>query len=281
MAQTAKRDEVWLVEADGAEVRITHADKVVFPRVGVTKGDLVRYYQQVWDRLAPLLAGRPLVLHRFPNGVEASGFYQKRAPSIEDRPEWVRTAALPSPTNDAPIEYVLGDNLATVLWMVNLGAFEMNPWLALAARPEEPTHLVVDLDPEGGPFRDVCRAALYARDALAEQGFAPTAKTSGKSGLHVMAPLPAGANYGAVRERLHRLGEELDRRHPDLFALEAHVAKRRGRIYFDYDQNGYGSTIASAWSVRPTQTATVSMPLTWEQVERGVDPAEFTVGAVE
>lgn len=279
MARTASKDETWVVAADGEEVRITHPDKVLFPRAGVTKRDLVRYYQRVWDRLAPLLAGRPLVLHRFPNGVEASGFYQKRAP--EERPKWVRTALLPSPTNDAPIEYVQGDNLATALWMVNIGAFEMNPWLALAARPEEPTHLVVDLDPEGGPFRDVCRAALYARDALREQGFAPTAKTSGKTGLHVMAPLPAGANFGAVRERLRRLGEELDGRHPDLFALEAHIAERRGRIYFDYDQNGYGSTIAAAWSVRPTPTATVSMPLTWEQVERGVDPASFRVGVVE
>ncbi len=271
----SRRAQDWDVEAGGVTVRITHPDKVLFPQIGATKRDVVRYYLDVAERLLPALHGRALVLHRYPDGLRGESFFQKRAPA--NRPEWVSTATLPSPTNEEPIEYVLGNNLATVVWLVNQGAFEMNPWLALAERPEEPTHLAADLDPMGGPFREVCQAALLVREALETHGYAPQPKTSGKTGLHVMAPLRPGATYPAVRQELQEIGRELEGKHPHVFAIEERVKERAGQIYFDYNQNGYGSTIAAAYSVRPTPAATISMPLTWEQVDQAPDPRSFTI----
>jgi bifunctional non-homologous end joining protein LigD len=184
---------------------------------------------------------------------------------------------LPSPANEGPIEYVLGDNLATLFWLVNLGAFEMNPWLSLAMRPEEPTHAVVDLDPMDGQFADVCNAALLVKSGLESRGLQPAVKTSGKSGIHVSVNVPPGSTFPEVRQLLAELGRELDGKHPRVFALEERIAKREGIIYYDSNQNGYGATIAAAYSVRPTPTATVSMPLTWKEVESCPDPLQFTI----
>jgi bifunctional non-homologous end joining protein LigD len=275
---TRTKEASWEVVADGVIVTVTHPDKVLFPQAGVTKRDLVEYYRAVSDRIMPHLLGRPMVLHRYPDGVAEEGFYQKRAP--EHRPEWVATALLPSPTNDAPIEYVVVENLATALWMVNIGAFEMNPWLATAADPEHPTHLVADLDPMGGKFKDVCRAALLVRDELQCRGYEPAVKTSGKSGLHVSAPLTEKTTYPQVRLLLEEVGKALDKEWPEVFAMEERIAEREGRIYFDYNQNGYGSTITAAWSVRPTPTATVSMPLSWKEVQKAPDPRSYNVKSI-
>jgi bifunctional non-homologous end joining protein LigD len=278
MSKTIDKSAEWEVEAGGHTVRITHPDNVLFPDVGVTKRNVVEYYLKVEDRIMPFLMGRPLVLHRMPDGVAKEGFYQKRAP--ESRPDWVKTAVLPSPTNEGPIEYVVADNIATVLWLVNLGAFEVNPWLALAKKPEDPTHMVADLDPMDGDFSEACRAALYVKEALEERGLKPSAKTSGKTGMHVSAKTKPGMGYPEVRTFLEEVGRELDKRYPEVFALEEKIKQRQGQIYFDYNQNGYGSTIASAWSVRPTPTATISMPLTWAEVEQVPDPKAFTLRSV-
>ena len=262
------------IHADGVEVRVTHPHRLVFPEVGLTKLGLVEYYTRVAHRILPQTRGRALVMHRYPRGVSEGGFYQKRAP--ENRPEFVKTKVLPSPTNEGPIEYVIGENLATILWLVNLGAFEINPWLSLAESPEEPSHMVVDLDPMGGDLADVCAAALLVKVALENRGFRPTAKTSGKSGIHITAKLDTGFTFPRVRELLANVGRELDRNNPEAFALEERIAARKGMIYFDSNQNGYGATIAAAYSVRPTPTATISMPLSWNEIERSPDPTAFT-----
>jgi bifunctional non-homologous end joining protein LigD len=275
---TKTKEHSWEVSAGGIPVTLTHPDKVLFPEAGITKRDVAEYYLKVANRTMPHLLGRPMVLHRYPGGVGQESFYQKRAP--EHRPDYVKTAVLPSPTNEAPIEYVVVENMATVLWMVNIGAFEMNPWLATASDPEHPTHMVADLDPMGGRFKDVCRAAVLVRDELMRRGFEPSVKSSGKSGLHVSAPLTEKMSYPRVRLLLEEVGKALDKQRPEVFALEERIAEREGRIYFDYNQNGYGSTIAAAWSVRPTATATVSMPLSWDEVERCPDPRTFSVSSV-
>jgi bifunctional non-homologous end joining protein LigD len=268
-------EESIVIEREGTEVRITHPERVVFPTAGITKRDLIDYYSQVSDRILSQTRGRAMVMHRFPRGVGQEGFYQKRAP--ENAPDYVRTKELPSPTNEGPIEYVIGDNLATILWLVNLGAFEMNPWFSLAESPEEPTHVVVDLDPMGGDFADVCRAALLVRDVLEARGFRPNAKTSGKSGIHVTAQLESGYTFPRVRELLAEVGRELDAKNPETFALEERIGTRKGLIYFDSNQNGYGSTIAAAYSVRPSPTATISMPLSWAEIEQIPAPEQFTL----
>src|SRR5687767_14704718 len=267
------------VEGDGFAVRVTNPDRVVFPEIGATKIELIEYYRRVADKALPQTKGRAMVMHRFPRGVREESFYQKRAP--ENPPEFVRTAELPSPTNEGPIEYVLGDNLATILWLVNLGAFEMNPWLSLAKSPEEPTHMVVDLDPMGGEFSHVCAAAILVREALAARGYEPTVKTSGKSGIHVTAKLEPGFTFPKVRELLAEVGKELDKEHPATFALEERIKTREGMIYFDSNQNGYGATIAAAYSIRPTDSATVSMPLTWDELERCPKPEDYTIRSVK
>jgi len=266
------------LEADGRVVRITHPGRVLFPDIGATKLEVARYYLRVAGAILPHLEGRPLVLHRFPKGLGGDGFYQKRAP--KSRPPWVPTATLTSPANPDPIEYVVGGSPATLLWMVNLGAWEMNPWLARADDPEHPTHLVVDLDPLGGEFQEVCEAALLVRQELEGCGLAPWAKTSGKRGMHVMASLPRRMTYPEVRELLAAVGRTLDSRQPERFALEERIRNRRGLIYFDSNQNGYGSTIAAPWSVRPTPTATISRPLSWEEVARCPAPTLFTIRTV-
>ena len=254
---------------------MTNPGRVVFPEIGATRIELIEYYRRVADKVLPQTKGRAMVMHRFPRGVGEEGFYQKRAP--ENTPDFVHTMELPSPTNEGPIEYVLGDNLATILWLVNLGAFEMNPWLSLAESPEEPTHMVVDLDPMGGEFSDVCGAAVLVRKALADREYEPTVKTSGKSGIHVTAELESGFTFPRVRELLAEVGRELDKEHPETFALEERIKTREGMIYFDSNQNGYGATIAAAYSIRPTNMATVSMPLSWEELERCPKPEEYTI----
>lgn len=273
-AKTAGRNEIE-IDAGEHSVRVTHPDRVVFPEIGATKLDLIEYYRRVADKVIPQTRGRAMVMQRFPRGVDEDGFYQKRAP--ENPPEFVHTKELPSPTNEGPIEYVIGDNLATLLWLVNLGAFEVNPWLSLAESPEEPTHMVVDLDPMGGEFTDVCLAALLVGVALKEHGYESRAKTSGKAGIHVTAKLESGFTYSRVRKLLADIGKELKKKYPSTFALEERIKTRTGMIYFDSNQNGYGATIAAAYSIRPTPTATISMPLTWEELERCPNPRDYTI----
>jgi len=265
------RDAV--LEAAGREVAITNPDKVYFPRAGYTKLDLARYYAAVADGALRGIAGRPIVLKRYVDGAEGEPFFQKRAP--ERRPEWVETVELRFPSGRTAREIVVRD-AAQLLWIVNLGCIDLNPHPVRADDLEHPDELRVDLDPGPGVGWDqVRRVTLLARDVLDEHGLRGWPKTSGSRGLHVNVRLERRWTFDQVRRAALALAREVERRAPELATSKWWKEERHG-VFLDYNQNAKDRTVASAWSVRPTPDARVSMPLEWDEVA-GCDPAAFTL----
>src|SRR5216110_2993017 len=242
----------------GREVVITNPDKVIFPQAGHTKLDLVKYYAAVAKAALRGIAARPLVLKRYVNGAEREPFFQKRAP--EQRPEWVETVELRFPSGRTAREIVVRD-AAQLLWIVNLGCIDLNPHPVRADDLEHPDELRVDLDPgPGTSWDDVRRVALIIRDVLDEHGLRGWPKTSGSRGMHVNVRIERRWSFDQVRRAALALARE----------------EERHGVFLDYNQNAKDRTVASAWSVRPTPDARVSMPLAWDEVA-DCDPAAFTM----
>jgi bifunctional non-homologous end joining protein LigD len=271
---TTRREE--LLEVAGREVTITNPDKVFFPKAGLTKLDLVRYYLAVSEGALRGVAGRPMALKRYPNGAEGDFFFQKRAP--ESRPEWVRTVELSFPSGRTANEIVVSD-AAQLAWAVNLGCIDLNPHPVRADDLDHPDELRVDLDPVPGVgWGQILEVALATRDALEDFGLAGWPKTSGSRGFHVYCRIERRWNFNQVRRAAVALAREVERRIPDL-ATAAWWKEERHGVFLDYNQNAKDRTVASAYSVRPTPDARVSTPLAWDEVP-GCDPAEFTVRTV-
>jgi DNA ligase D-like protein (predicted polymerase) len=261
------------VEVAGREVAITNPDKVFFPRAGHTKLDLAKYYAAVADGALRGIAGRPIVLKRYVNGAEGEPFFQKRAP--EPHPEWVETVELSFPSGRTAREIVVCD-AAQLLWIVNLGCIDLNPHPVRADDLEHPDELRVDLDPgPGTSWDDVRRVALIVRDVLAEHDLRGWPKTSGSRGIHVYARLERRWSFDQVRRATLAIAREVERRAPALATSKWWKEERHG-VFIDYNQNAKDRTVASAWSVRPTPDARVSMPLEWDEVA-DCDPATFTL----
>src|SRR5213594_713527 len=257
----------------GREVVITNPDKVIFPQAGHTKLDLVKYYAAVAEAALRGIAARPLVLKRYVNGAEREPFFQKRAP--EQRPEWVETVELRFPSGRTAREIVVRD-AAQLLWIVNLGCIDLNPHPVRADDLDHPDELRVDLDPGPGvSFEDVRRVALVARDVLDEHGLLSWPKTSGSRGIHINVRLQRRWTFDQVRRAALALAREVEKRAPDLATSKWWKEERHG-VFLDYNQNAKDRTVASAWSVRPTTDARVSMPLEWDEVA-DCDPADFTL----
>jgi DNA ligase D-like protein (predicted polymerase) len=262
-----------VLEAAGREVVITNPDKVFFPRAGHTKLDLARYYAAVAEGALRGVAGRPVVLKRYVDGAEGEPFFQKRAP--ERHPAWVETVELRFPSGRTAREVVLRD-AAQLLWTVNLGCIDLNPHPVRADDLEHPDELRVDLDPGPGVGWDaVRRVALVVREVLEERGLRGWPKTSGSRGLHVNVRLQRRWTFDQVRRAALALAREVERRAPEDATSKWWKEERRG-VFLDYNQNARDRTVASAWSVRPTPDARVSMPLGWDEVP-GCDPAAFTL----
>src|SRR5262245_47864178 len=260
-------------EAAGAQVVVTNPAKVFFPKAGHTKLDLVRYYAAVADGALRGISGRPIVLNRYVNGVEQQAFFQKRAP--EQHPEWVETVELRFPSGRTAREIVVRD-AAQLLWIVNLGCIDLNPHPVRADDLEHPDELRIDLDPGPGvSWDDVRRVALIVRDVLDEHGLRGWPKTSGSRGMHVNARIERRFRFDQVRRAALALAREVERRAPEKATSKWWKEERRG-VFLDYNQNAKDRTVASAWSVRPTPDARVSMPLDWDEVP-GCDPAAFTL----
>ena len=267
MAQTT------VLEAAGREVAITNPDKVFFPRAGYTKLDLAKYYLAVAEGALRGIAGRPIVLKRYVNGAEGEPFYQKRAP--DKHPEWVETVELSFPSGRTAREIVVRD-AAQLLWIVNLGCIDLNPHPVRADDLEHPDELRVDLDPTPGvAFDDVRRVALVVRDVLDEHGLRGWPKTSGSRGMHVNVRIERLWTFDQVRRAALAVAREVERRLPEKATSKWWKEERHG-VFLDYNQNAKDRTVASAWSVRPTPDARVSMPLEWSEVA-DVDPAAFTL----
>src|SRR5947199_1033315 len=257
----------------GREVVITNPDKVIFPLAGHRKLDLVKYYAAVAEAALRGIAARPLVLKRYVNGAEREPFFQKRAP--EQRPEWVETVELRFPSGRTAREIVVRD-AAQLLWIVNLGCIDLNPHPVRADDLEHPDELRVDLDPGPGVSWDfVQRVTLLVRDVLDEQGLRGWPKTSGSRGMHVNVRIQRRWSFEQVRRAALALAREVERRAPDRSTSKWWKEERHG-VFLDYNQNAKDRTVASAWSVRPTPDARVSMPLEWDEVA-GCDPAAFTL----
>ncbi len=261
------------LEAAGREVPITNPDKVFFPRAGYTKLDLAKYYLAVAEGALRGIAARPIVLKRYVHGAEGEPFYQKRAP--EQHPDWVETVELRFPSGRTAREIVVRD-AAQLIWIVNLGCVDLNPHPVRADDLEHPDELRVDLDPTPGvAWDDVRRVALVVRNVLDERGLRGWPKTSGSRGMHVNVRIKRRWSFDEVRRAALAVAREVERRLPDKATSKWWKEERHG-VFLDYNQNAKDRTVASAWSVRPTPDACVSMPLEWDEVA-DCDPAAFTL----
>jgi bifunctional non-homologous end joining protein LigD len=256
------------------EVAISNPDKVFFPELRLTKGDLVQYYLDVADCALPHLRGRPFHMVRYPNGVDNDFFHQKRVPA---HPDFVGEQFVQFPSGHSTVFAVI-DNEAALAWVINLGCIELHTWHSRVPEIEQPDYLLIDLDPtfdDQWPY--VRRIALVVRDVMEELGLAAYPKTSGATGLHIMAPIKPELAYPDVRLFAKALAEEVERRVGDqeVATTTWRVAERKG-VFVDFGQNSRDKTIACAYSVRPRPDARVSAPLLWEEVA-DVDPAAFTI----
>jgi bifunctional non-homologous end joining protein LigD len=256
------------------EVNISNPDKPFFPERGLTKGDLVQYYLDVADHALPHLRRRPFHMKRFPNGVDGDFFHQKRVPP---HPDFVDEVFVQFPSGHSTV-FAVVDNAAALAWVINLGCIELHTWASRVEHLECPDYLLIDLDPTfDGQWPYVREIAVVVREAMDELGLASYPKTSGATGLHILAPIKPELRFPEVRRFAKALAEEVERRVGDqeVATTTWKVADRRG-VFVDFGQNARDRTIASAYSVRPTADARVSAPLEWSEVP-GVEAEAFTI----
>lgn len=260
-------------------VPLTHVERVYWPDEGYTKGDLIRYYYEVAGHILPYLKDRPLIMKRYPTGVGGPSFHQH---DVNEAPAFVRTVPLEVEDGGGhEVDYVVGDNLATLLYMANLGAVERHPWHSRVADLERPDWFVFDLDPaEGVAFETICDVALTTRDVLARLGLDSYPKTSGSRGLHVYVPVKPVYEYERIAELAEQAATVVAREQSEVATVERSKRKRgEGMIYVDHMQNARGKSVVAPYSVRPKPGATVSAPLEWKEVERKkIRTSDFHIG---
>lgn len=258
------------------EARLTNLGKVFWPSEGITKGDVLDHYARMAPTLVPHLADRPMVLKRYPNGWDQPFFFQHKIP--DNAPDWLHRVT--QQKDDDAVTYVIVDDPLALLWVVNLGCIDLNPWHARATTLEVADYVLFDLDPsEGVPFAGVIDTALLVRDQLEAVGLRGYPKTSGSRGIHILVPI-LPAPHESARLFAQVVAQRVVAARADLVTVETQVARRGRRVYIDANQNGFGKTIASVYSVRPVPGATVSTPLEWDEVAAGFDHTRMTMGAV-
>ena len=256
-------------------VDITNPGKVFWPQEGHTKGDLIDYYRNVCEWLLPYLADRPIVLDRYPDGIEGKSFFQKDAPQFA--PDWMRIERIWSEGTQREIGYFLVEDEASLLYIINMAAIPLHVWSSRVGSLERPDWCILDLDPKGAPFKHVVKIAKAIRGLCTEIELPSFVKTSGSSGLHVLIPLGRQCTYEQSRTLGELLGRVIVSELPDIATVTRSPAKREGRVYIDYVQNGHGRLLVSAFSARPLPAAPVSMPLRWSELTRGLDIRRFTI----
>lgn len=252
----------------------THLDKVFFPKHKYTKGDLFEYYTEMAEYILPYLDGRPISMNRMPNGIKGPSFFQK---NNEHLPDWVPSADIFSDSNNEDLHWIVGGQLDTLLYVTQLGSIEINPWNSRVGQLDKPDWIVIDLDPEGVTFNDVINVAKTVHEVTDEWGIPTYPKTSGKTGIHIYIPMGAKYTYEQAKNLAHLIVLEVNKRQPKITSVERNPEKRKHRIYLDFLQNREGQTLAAPYSVRPTPEASVSMPLHWDEVKKGLDPMDFTI----
>ncbi len=271
--QAAGGDGVLLL-SDGDRLEVSNLRKIFWPKLKLTKGDLFRHYARVSSYILPAIADRPLVMKRYPNGVDAKPFYQHRAP--DKLPPGIIVRDIDSDSEKRA--HLIGGSLKTLLYTTQLAAISQDPWFSRVQHLGVVDHVALDLDPpEGAPFRRVLDVARWVRDELDALKVPAFAKTSGAGGLHVYVPMPPGTPYEAGLLFAQIVATMVARKHPKVATVERGVKARGARIYVDYLQNIRGKTLASAYSARANEFAGVSTPVTWDEIDEGVSPKDFTI----
>jgi bifunctional non-homologous end joining protein LigD len=262
------------------DVRLSSAERVLFPGDGITKGDLFEYYGAVAPVLVPHLRDRPFTMKRWREGIAGGSFFQKQAP--KGIPDWLPTRTFtthPREGGSREVDFPLVNSREAVLWMVQMHCIDMNAWYSRVDKPDRPDYVLFDLDPPDGAFRLAVRAALLVREALDELGLRSYVKTSGADGIHVLVPVTRRYGFRRTHEFAEVVSKRLAEENPGVITTEWLKRKREG-VLLDYHQNGAGKTIASAYSVRPKPGAPVSTPLEWDELTPRLDPRRFTMAAV-
>ncbi|MCI0674871.1 MAG: non-homologous end-joining DNA ligase, partial [Phycisphaerales bacterium] len=265
------------LDIEGKQVKLTNLRKIFWPQEGYTKGDLLRYYADISHVLLPHIQDRAMVMKRYPNGIDGDFFFMKRTPN--PKPEWLRTCAIAHDTAGV-IDFPVIDDLAALLWVINLGCIDLNQWYARCDDPQRPDYLHFDLDPVKGPpevsFSKVLQTALIVHKGLAALKIPSLAKTTGSRGVHIYVPIKRGPTQKEVWAFAKAFAQTIAQSDPNLITTTYKVSKRpAGRVLVDYNQNSWGRTLASVYSVRPRPRAPVSAPVTWKEVERGIEIEDF------
>jgi bifunctional non-homologous end joining protein LigD len=266
------------VRVDSNDVKLTNLDKPFWPELGVTKGDLIQYYADVAPLLLPHIRDRAMVMKRYPHGAAGEFFFMKRAPS--PRPDWIQTCRINHDSGNV-IDFPMINDVPSLLWVINLGCIDLNQWYATCDDVNRPDYLHFDLDPGTATWEQVLEASRIVHEALTKLEMPSYAKTTGSKGIHVFVPIVRGPLQKEVWTFAKALAQELAGRHPALMTSEYRVAKRpAGRVLVDYNQNAWGRTLASVYSVRPHPRACVSTPVTWKEVDAGVRIEDFRIDNV-
>ncbi len=269
------KDKTQVQKVNGHELKFTNLDKLFWPDEKITKRDLINYYEQAAPFILPYLKDRPQSMNRYPNGIKEEGFYFKDV--TDTAPEWAETYLYQSEADGRDRHYLVGKDEATLLYMANLGCIEMNPWSSTVRKPDNPTFCIIDLDPDKNTFDQVIETAQLTKQLLDDMGVPSYCKTSGSTGLHIYIPLGNKYNYDQSKEFAHIIVTLIHAELPDYTSLERTVRDRKGKMYLDFLQNRPHATIAAAYSVRPKPGATVSMPLHWDEVKKGLKISDFTL----
>lgn len=265
------------------KVKLKNLDKCFYPESNVTKGHVIEYYIKMAPKILPIIANRPLVLTRYPGGIQdgllgKTGFYAKNAP--EGTPEWVKRYTIYSPTSKRDIHYIICNDLDTLIWLANMAALEIHMAFATIQDTDRPDFLFFDVDPEfPASLDDAAEVALLLRDDLRAKGMTSFVKTSGKKGLHVLVPIVPKYGFEVVREFVHSIGIELAKQ-CDLVVSEFKDTKKPGKVFVDYLQNSPMRTMVIPYSLRATSQATVSTPLEWCELKKGLNPTDYTLFSV-
>jgi bifunctional non-homologous end joining protein LigD len=257
-------------------LKLTNLDKIYWPKGKITKGDMIDYYDQVSSYILPYLKNRPLILHRFPDGIKGEEFYQKNAgPYI---PDFMTTHKVKH--EDRTIPYIIITGVKSLLYVANLGSIEMHPFNATIKDLHCPSYLVLDLDPHNNSFEAVIETAQVIHEVLEELELPNFCKTSGMTGLHIYVPMGRKYTFDQVKEFAHLIAMLAHARLPKITSLERNPQKRKRKVYIDFLQNAEMQSVVAPYSLRASVDATVSTPLDWKEVKRGLDPTEFTMKRV-
>jgi bifunctional non-homologous end joining protein LigD len=263
-----------VLETGGERVSLTSLDRVYWPDEGLTKFDLLSYYLKMGPRILPFLKDRPAILQRYPRGIRAPMFFQQ---DLESAPAFIKTVRLTN-QEGRELNYAVYTTLGSLLHFVNLGTIEQHPWHSTVKHLDRPDYLMLDLDPKEAPWKNVLDVAMVCKEVLHELGLPAFPKTSGSSGIHVYLPLKPKYDFGKIAEVATALANEVAQRAPKIATTQRSLAKRqKQQVYVDAMQNARGKTIAAVYSARAKPGATVSMPLTWNQVQKGVKISDFTI----